>query len=1065
MSIASLRPIGRRATALSALQFGVIKQTLCGAMTLAAVMATTLATPAAAEAAVAPAHALMGPGNLVVTGFSGTRLADKVVDAAKADADGVTIETNGASLRILDVSAISGPDADPATDASEIATFNARAIGQVFGVALDDALDPTTKSPAPNIYAAATSAYGLNIVLPPLSETGWPRRTLAGDPVARWMEGQWGEGQAADGAAAPGGPGSIWRIDGVSGQATLFATIGTNGRPTGAPSLGNIAYDATSHQFFVSDLESGLIHRLSLTGQDLGSFDHGASARAVMGLPPVPDDPSVRADIKSAHFRTDDPNSWGYAAPSRRVWGLNVSAGRLYYAVADGPEIWSVAIKSDGGFGDARREIIVPVDQGPFEITDIAFDSKGWIYLAQRPPVTGTQDYLLLAAQAPAKLLRYRPDPATNSWTEVPDEFHVGLTGEKRQSDGGVALGYGYTGDGKIDYGTCDGTLWATGDDLDRSPQRTAALGKSDAPDGSAGLNISGLQGSPTDPAAIQAKSLRFADYDGILPRASTRGQIGDVRVFKACGSPAAAATATAVEPAPTPTDLEVTKIARGACQLGGVCHIEVKIWNRGIRRYFGPLTIADTLDKAGARLVSTGPSRWDCGQGGADVSCHHPALDIGPGLSTSLFLDYRLPRGWSYPSFADCADIAWLGDLAAPDTIVAVEIALARRGLYAGAADRIAGPRLADAIAAYGAARGLGGIRSITPALIESLFGPGSAIGPDAAHHHDRACAQFRIDLPQAVEAYTPPPPIIDYIVPPIMTTTIIETACPLGYWSRYGECVRSCPWGYHAYGDRCFPDGGAICSGGWLSGGQCACPGGSVALREPNGHVACRPGPGGGPQRCLGGFFSGNRCLCPAGTEVVTNPNGSISCGRVQLRCEGGSVFNGQCRCPGGAAMIGGRCVTSGPGHANPVICPVGEAPRDGRCVPTGPVVHPPVACPVNDVLINGVCRPRTVGERPHQVTAPSPICPPGSIRRGAGCEPIRRGDVRPSPQVPIHTQVHTPTHIQPTVVRPVHTPPHPVQQQVRPVRPVQQVRPPVVQRRVQQPACKIVNGKCAR
>jgi hypothetical protein len=630
-------------------------------------------------------HGLVRPGNLVVTGFSGTRLANPGIEGARADADAVTIETNGAALRVLDVSGVGAASANPATDATEVAAYPARSIGQVFGVALDDATDPATKVPAPNIYATATAAYGLNIVLPPIDDGGWPRRTLAGDPAARWMDGQWGIGLGADGKPVTGGPGSVWRIDGVTGQVTLFATIATGGRPTGAASLGAIAYDATSHQFFVSDLESGLIHRLSLAAVDLGSFDHGLTARRASQLADVPDDPSTSADITSIHFRADDPNTWGFAQPSRRVWGLNVSAGRLYYAVADGPEVWSVAIRPDGDFGDARREIVVPADQGPFEITDVSFDSRGWIYLAQRPPVTGTDDYLMLTAQAPAKLLRYRPDPATNSWTEVPDEYRVGLTADRRQSDGGVALGYGYASDGKIDFGTCDGTLWATGDDLDRSPRRTARAGASDAPDGSVGLNVSGLQGSPTDPAVLTPQALRFADYDGLLPTSPTRGQIGDVRVFKTCGSPAASASGTVVETdtGNTAIDLDIEKIARGPCRVDGICHIELRIWNRGTARYSGPLTIADRLEKAGARLVDTAPSRWQCGQGGSDISCRHPAVEIRPGFTTSLFLDFRLPRGWPYAQFADCADVVWFDDLTAPETIVAVEIELARLRIF----------------------------------------------------------------------------------------------------------------------------------------------------------------------------------------------------------------------------------------------------------------------------------------------------------------------------------------------------------------------------------------------
>eukprot|EP01037_Dinobryon_pediforme_P021237 gene21237-22056_t len=431
--------------------------------TAAAVLAATLTLPSdtAFAQATGPASALIAPGNAVVTGFSGTRLADRKADGSSVDADGITLEMEGATLRILDISRAGGPGSDQ-RQIREIAAFNARTIGQVFGLTLDDAINPANRSAAPNIYTTASSAYGLNIVLPPSTPTGWPRRTLGGDPTANWMAGQWGQGQNPDGTAAPGGPGSVWRIDGVTGAVSLFANITTNGRPNGGAGLGNIAYDSVSHQLFVSDLETGLIHRLDQSGNDLGVFDHGVAARTAAGLDPIPDDATQQADIHNPAFRSDDPGTWGYTHPSRRVWGLNVSSGRLYYAVADGPEVWSVAIGPDGNFGDSRREITVPGDQGPFEVTDISFDTNGWIYLAQRPPVTGNYDYVLLSAQAPAKVLRYRPDPATNTWALVPDEFAVGLQGERRQADGGVALGYGYKPEGGFDYGVCDGTLWVT---------------------------------------------------------------------------------------------------------------------------------------------------------------------------------------------------------------------------------------------------------------------------------------------------------------------------------------------------------------------------------------------------------------------------------------------------------------------------------------------------------------------------------------------------------------------------------------------------------------------------
>src|SRR5690606_12181058 len=123
--------------------------------------------------------------------------------------------------------------------------------------------------------------------------------------------------------------------------------------------LGDIVFDEASRQFFVSDLDTGLIHRLDMSGAVLDSFDHGTSGRSGAGLPPAPDD-GAEADVADAGFSVEAPGTWGLTPKPRRVWGMAVHEGRLYYAVAEGPEVWSVGIAADGSFaGDARPELHV----------------------------------------------------------------------------------------------------------------------------------------------------------------------------------------------------------------------------------------------------------------------------------------------------------------------------------------------------------------------------------------------------------------------------------------------------------------------------------------------------------------------------------------------------------------------------------------------------------------------------------------------------------------------------------------------------------------------------------
>ena len=112
--------------------------------------------------------------------------------------------------------------------------LRARDIGQVYGVALDreGGLQPGARPP--NIYLAATSAYGLSIVGP--AGESRKARLERGAPGTEW-------GAGAFGTALGGGPGSIWKIDGATGRASLFADIRLDGIGNSGPALGQLAFD------------------------------------------------------------------------------------------------------------------------------------------------------------------------------------------------------------------------------------------------------------------------------------------------------------------------------------------------------------------------------------------------------------------------------------------------------------------------------------------------------------------------------------------------------------------------------------------------------------------------------------------------------------------------------------------------------------------------------------------------------------------------------------------------------------------------------------------------------
>jgi hypothetical protein len=118
--------------------------------------------------------------------------------------------------------------------------WNRNNVGDVFGVTFDGANPP-------NIYVAATSSYA--------------------QPFFH-----------------PGGPGAVFKLDGVTADVSTFCVVPN----TGWPALGDVCYDSDFNQFFVSSFEDGRIYRFGAAGNLLTSFDpfavdNGASGPAPHG--------------------------------------------------------------------------------------------------------------------------------------------------------------------------------------------------------------------------------------------------------------------------------------------------------------------------------------------------------------------------------------------------------------------------------------------------------------------------------------------------------------------------------------------------------------------------------------------------------------------------------------------------------------------------------------------------------------------------------------------------------------------------------------------------------------
>ena len=500
---------------------------------LAAISCFLLGLPARAEE-----NPVLSLGDLVVTGFSGS-----AAEGAYPD-EKTLINPLGKSVRILDVRSPGYPWDGRVWSPVEKSTYEAARLGQVFGVAIDDA-------EAPNIYLAASSYYGLYITGPDKDADGQPDRLLTGGPDAQWMAGMFGD------AALGGGPGSIWKIDGVSGEVALFANVAFDGQDNPGPGLGNLAYDPAHKQLFVSDLATGMVHRYNLSGEELEVYDHGNTGRGAANLNPIGYDPANRLNIAAEAFDSAKPETWGYAPPERRVLALAVHQGRLYYAVASG-QIWSAGLEAESGKfdGGSRLEFDLPKDSRELPVTDMVFSDKGALILAQRGAPSSLFDYTGLAETGRSHLFRFWPespdDPETAKlWKPEAEDYPIGFAGDNRNSNGGVDLSYGYSEGGLLDTGVCEATLWGTGDDL-RLEQ-----GLSDALLPGGPLTVDGLIGLPSLPVKpvnappwasyVVDTIVRSPDADNTYgPDAAEQqrvdayveGYTGDVAVYrKACGS------------------------------------------------------------------------------------------------------------------------------------------------------------------------------------------------------------------------------------------------------------------------------------------------------------------------------------------------------------------------------------------------------------------------------------------------------------------------------------------------------------------------------------------------
>jgi hypothetical protein len=324
---------------------------------------------------------------------------------------------------------------------------------------------------------------------------------------------------------AEGGPGTIYKLDAAQGyQPSKFADIALDGRANSGAALGNIAYDRWNKQLFVSDLETGMIHRLSVAdGAQLGAYDHGQTGRAELyrGRNRYEASHCHRwALIQSVAHRLlivqvgplPIPQPAGMLPTSAAVCGgLGVrrdeatGAVRLYYSVwgsqgfgnadwADAGEdqkntVWSIGLTEQGDFDTAsiRREFALPdfftspddmaAHGASHPVTDIAFPTlsdQNVMVLAERGGLRnlGLNSENAFAFPHQARALRYELQqdgtwqPAGRYDVGYYDRRNEGQPFLRANSAGGASFGYGYNESFETDPAKADQWIWLSGDSL-----------------------------------------------------------------------------------------------------------------------------------------------------------------------------------------------------------------------------------------------------------------------------------------------------------------------------------------------------------------------------------------------------------------------------------------------------------------------------------------------------------------------------------------------------------------------------------------------------------------------
>ncbi len=386
-------------------------------------------------------------------------------------------------------------------------------LGQIFGIAIDQNDD---------IFVAASSIYTCATTTP-----------YTYNPYT-----------------SSGGPGAVYRINGITGAISNYVTTGAFAPggtriPNNGSALGDIGYDATNNQFFVTNHADGMIYRIK-NGLVMSRFDPFGTLN-----PP-------------ASGNASDPS---FVALSERTWGVAYYGGRVYFATwkedigrqnaLAANEIWSIGLDGAGEFqgtfynGGGQKwedgevlEITLPCypvnANYSNPVSDIAFSKNGQILLAERTMSSdcgGAFSTSWYNYAHEARVLEYEFNGS--AWVLTPGHLPSTCSSNLNlKFTTGAASAVADNSAGGVDYGydsfdpatpppyDCDRFIWNTGDNLHPPTGFNSFCSQPGT------TWVYGMQGTPAA-GGTNANSL-LVDFDNNVC-SHDKILIGDVEIFK-CG-------------------------------------------------------------------------------------------------------------------------------------------------------------------------------------------------------------------------------------------------------------------------------------------------------------------------------------------------------------------------------------------------------------------------------------------------------------------------------------------------------------------------------------------------